>query len=441
VPSYLIASVPIHGHVSPLLPIAAHLVDRGDTVRFLTGARFAAAVSATGAGHVPLPPASDFDDRTLLLTEREHLSPAAAIAYDMEHVFIRPAEGQYAAVRELIAAEPVDAIIADPTFAAGALLVELPAQHRPPVVVAGVLPLGLPGRDLAPFGLGLPPLRGPVGRLRNAVLTAVTDRIFRRPEGVGADIIRRTHGHDGSGPVLTWPARADAVIQLSVPSFEYPRPEPTTRLEFTGMVTASSSLEHPRPAWWSDLDGSRPVVHVTQGTIANNDLTELVLPTVHGLADADVLVVVATGGRPVSELGKLPANARAAEFLPYSELFAHTDVFVTNGGYGGVQFALAHGVPVVVAPGKEDKVEVAARVGWSGTGVNLRRQRPTTRQIRRTVDRVLREPRFRTSATRMAVEMAQARGAAGFAAVVDEVAASWPTRPADQATRAQRSVA
>ena len=200
------------------------------------------------------------------------------------------------------------------------------------------------------------------------------------------------------------------------------------------MVTTSSSLEHPRPAWWSDLDGSRPVVHVTQGTIANNDLTELVLPTVHGLADADVLVVVATGGRPVSELGKLPANARAAEFLPYSELFAHTDVFVTNGGYGGVQFALAHGVPVVVAPGKEDKVEVAARVGWSGTGVNLRRQRPTTRQIRRTVDRVLREPRFRTSATRMAVEMAQARGAAGFAAVVDEVAASWPTRPADQAT-------
>ena len=96
-------------------------------------------------------------------------------------------------------------------------------------------------------------------------------------------------------------------------------------------------------------------MHVTQGTIANDDLSELILPTVHGLADADVLVVVATGGRPVAELGPLPANARAAEFLPYAELFAQTDVFVTNGGYGGVQFALAHGVPVVSRPARRTR--------------------------------------------------------------------------------------
>jgi UDP:flavonoid glycosyltransferase YjiC (YdhE family) len=258
---------------------------------------------------------------------------------------------------------------------------------------------------------------------------------------VGAAIIRRTHGHDGSGPMLTWQARADAVVQLSVSAFEYPRTEPTTRLEFTGMVTTSSSLEHPRPAWWSDLDGSRPVVHVTQGTIANDDLTELILPTVRGLADRDVLVVVATGGRPISELGQLPANARAAEFLPYTELFARTDVFVTNGGYGGVQFALAHGVPVVVAPGKEDKVEVAARVGWSETGVNLRKQRPTDRQIRRAVARVLSDQRFRTAAARMAGEMAHAPGAPGFAAIVDDVVAGWPNGPLTRATPVQRGVA
>jgi UDP:flavonoid glycosyltransferase YjiC (YdhE family) len=36
---------------------------------------------------------------------------------------------------------------------------------------------------------------------------------------------------------------------------------------------------------------------------------------------------------------------------------------VTNGGYGGVQMALAHAVPLVVAGAKEDKPEVAGRVG------------------------------------------------------------------------------
>ena len=47
--SIIIASVPIHGHVTPLLAVARHLVARGDRVRFITGARFGEAVDATGA--------------------------------------------------------------------------------------------------------------------------------------------------------------------------------------------------------------------------------------------------------------------------------------------------------------------------------------------------------------------------------------------------------
>ena len=45
-----------------------------------------------------------------------------------------------------------------------------------------------------------------------------------------------------------------------------------------------------------------------------------------GPGDADdVLVVVATGGAPVEELGELPVNARAAAFLPYDALFPRLD--------------------------------------------------------------------------------------------------------------------
>ncbi|HEY5981052.1 MAG TPA: glycosyltransferase [Microlunatus sp.] len=442
-PSYLIAAVPIHGHVAPLLPVAAHFVARGDTVRFLTGSRFADVVDATGAEHVALPAEADFDDRDVVarFPDREGLSPLASIAFDFEHIFVRPGEGQYAAVQELLAAAPADAVVVDPLFQAGALLAELPADQRPPVLVAGVVPLALPGRDLAPFGLGAAPLSGLPGRIRNGLLRAVNTRVLRRADAAGAAIMRRVHGREPNGSIMDWLTRADAVIQLSVPSFEYPRPDAATRLEFTGMVTTSSALEHPRPAWWSDLEGSRPVVHVTQGTIANGDLSELILPTVHGLADSDVLVVVATGGRPIADLGPLPANARAAEFLPYAELFARTDVFVTNGGYGGVQFALAHGVPVVIAPGKEDKVEVAARVVWSGAGVNLHRQRPSGARVRRGVERVLTDPRFRGAAARIGTELAAAPGAAGFAAVVDDVVADHPQRAIDRATPVQHGVA
>ena len=61
--SIIIASVPIHGHVTPLLAVARRFVDRGDDVRFLTGARFAEPVTATGATHVPLPAEADYDEQ------------------------------------------------------------------------------------------------------------------------------------------------------------------------------------------------------------------------------------------------------------------------------------------------------------------------------------------------------------------------------------------
>ncbi|MDX3191834.1 hypothetical protein PV458_25775 [Streptomyces sp. MN03-5084-2B] len=97
------------------------------------------------------------------------------------------------------------------------------------------------------------------------------------------------------------------------------------------------------------------------------------------LAEEDVLVAVATGGRPLDSLPPLPPNARAAEFLPYDELLPKTGVYVVNGGYGGVQYALRHGVPIVAAGHQEDKPEVVARVAWAGVGRRITARVPTGR--------------------------------------------------------------
>ncbi len=424
--SIIFASVPIHGHVTPLLPLAAELVARGDRVRFLTGSRFAAAVAATGAEHVSLTGDADFDDRfvTAQFPEREQLSAVKAVAHDLEHIFVRPGAAQYAAVMELLAQEPADAIVTDPTFAAGALLVELPVGERPPVIVAGVLPLNLPAPDLAPFGMGLPPLGGLAGRIRNGLLNVLTGRLFAPVNAAGAEIGRQALGREPRIPVMQWQQHADAIAQLSVPSFEYPRPDAVAaHLRFIGPVSTSGAVQHALPEWWSELDGTRPVVHVTQGTIANTDLNELIRPTIDAFADRKPLVVVATGGAPADSLGALPGNVRVAEFLPYTELLPRTSVMVTNGGYGGAQFALRHGVPLVVAPGKEDKIEVAARIAWSGVGVRLRTQRPTPGQLRRGVERVLADPSYRRAAQRVGAEITASPGAVGFAHQLDSVIA------------------
>lgn len=161
------------------------------------------------------------------------------------------------------------------------------------------------------------------------------------------------------------------------------------------------------PPWWPELDGDRPVVLVTQGTVAT-DGHDLIRPALTALAEDDVLVVAATGGPDPAGLGPLPANARVERFIPFAELLPHVNAFVTNGGFGGVQLALAESVPVVAAGTTEDKLEVNARIAHAGVGIDLRTSRPKPAVIRAAVRKVLTEPAYAVRAGELAAEIAAA---------------------------------
>jgi MGT family glycosyltransferase len=426
--NYLITCTPAHGHVMPLLQIARHLIARGDEVSFLTSARYAERVTAAGARFVALPAEADvdLDDADGAFPERAGLTGPAALRFDMSNLFIRPGSAQLAAVRAELAARPFDAVLTEPLFIGGALLQLLPTHERPPVVVLGIFPLGVRSRDTAPFGLGVTPMPGPIGRVRNAALRTVAERaIFGGVQREADAMARRETGRGLGGFVLDWAGRADAYVQFTVPEFEYPRTDLPDTVHFAGALPAPRS-EVSLPAWWSDLDGTRPVVHVTQGTIANSDFGQIVLPTITALAASDALVVVSTGGRPVDSLpADLPGNVRVAEYLPYDRLLPLVDVVVTNGGYGGVQQALAHGVPIVVAGQTEDKVEVSARVGWSRAGVNLRASTVTPAQVGAAVERVRRDSSYRAQAERIGRAMRDTDALGTLTDVLEAARTGW----------------
>lgn len=422
--TFLICSTPAHGHVLPLVTVASHLRAGGHRVLFLTSERYAARVRAAGVEFIALPPAADVDlDDAASVPGRAGLTGTSALRFDMLNLFLRPGSAQFDAVREILAAGQVDAVLAEPLFVGAVLLTEVPRTERPPVIALGIFPLGVRSRDTAPFGLGIPPLAGPVGRVRNAVLGLISERIVFAPITAEADRLARERlGHPLSRFFLDWHSGADAIVQFTVPEFEYPRSDLPAHVRFVGPLPATAGST-PAPEWWGDLTDGRPVVHVTQGTVANADTGMLIEPTIEALADEDVLVVVSTGGRPIDVLpATLPRNVRAASYLPYDTLLPLVDVLVTNGGYGGVQQALAHGIPLVVAGQTEDKVEVTARVGWSGAGVNLRTQSPTPAAVRRAVRTVLEEPGYAARARELATAFASAPGLDGLDAVLREVA-------------------
>lgn len=419
----LICSTPVHGHVTPLLAVSRALAERGHRVHFLTGERYLERAAATGAATLRLPAEADYDDTDMdvAFPGRVGLTGPAGIRYDMTEIFLRPARAQLVAMDAAVRGLGIDVVLAESLFLGAAFFVSRPGATRPALLNLGIVPLGVKSRDTAPFGLGIPPRPGALGRLRNAALTTVAEKFVFAPVQRAALRVGEETGTGLGGFVLDWPSLADGVVQFTVPEFEYPRPDSAVPVDFVGPVSRTRPSDTRLPAWWTDLDDGRPVVHVTQGTVANTDLGDLLLPTIRTLADADVWVVASTGGRAVTDLGeRLPRNARVASYLPYDRLLPRTSVYVTNGGYGGIHYAMEHGVPVVVAGTTEDKTEVSARVAWSGVGVRLGTNRPTEGAIARAVKTVLDDPAYAANSARIGQAIRTSPGLDGLEHAVVE---------------------
>jgi UDP:flavonoid glycosyltransferase YjiC (YdhE family) len=329
----------------------------------------------------------------------------AQLKFDMKHLFIDAGPRQLQDVEALARDWKPDVVLAEPGFVGGAFLHE---KTRVPAVLLNVLPMGLSSRDAAPFGLALPPKPGVLGVLRNGALNWAVPNVIFRDVQKHWNKVRASVGLPKAGWVLDFGKNLSAYLQPTVPGLEYPRDDLPENVRFIGLLPIEPPAEIARPAWWSELDGSKPIVHVTQGTIANQS-PDLFAPALAGLAEENVLVVVTTGGRTPEELGlcDVPKNVRIGSFLPYAELLPKTRVMVTNGGYGGVQLALAAGVPLVVAGGSEDKPEIAARVAHAGAGIDLQTGKPSAQQLRDAVRKVLSEPRWRERAAQLKAEFAR----------------------------------
>ena len=407
----MVTGMPFAGHAGPLRPLVRGLVERGHEVRVHAGRRYAEAFRAAGATVVPWQAAADFDEHDLQATFPRlgaGTGPRQILA-NLREAFVGTAAGQAQDLAAAYAQEPWDVLLADSTTFGAGLAAELTGT---PWASISLVPLILPSRDLPPGGLGLLPGRGPLGRLRDAALRGVSSTMLKTALGGAYARARREAGLAGPGPgVLRAPFSPLLLLATSVPELELPRTDLPPHVHFVGRMVAPPPASSSLPGWWGEvLAGDRPVVHVTQGTF-NAEPSDLLLPTLQALADEPVLVVATTGRGGCQHLpGPVPDNARITDLLPYPELLPRTTAMVTNGGWGGVTAALAHGIPLVVAGGDIDKPEIAARVGWSGAGIDLRTGRPTPEQVRRAVRTVLSTPDHTAAARRVARSFAEHDG-------------------------------
>ncbi|QNG18165.1 glycosyltransferase [Rhodococcus triatomae] len=408
--SVLLCSAPLTGHVQPMLAIGRRLVESGTDVTILTGRKFRERAERSGIRFQPLPSTCDYDESRLddHFPGRGRRPAFLRSRFDAEHMFAAPLAEQYRAIDEAIDAFDVDLVLAENLFMGTLPLVERPVSDRPKVFAVCTSPLMATSVDTAPFGPGLPPAASGLRKTVNGLLnTGARKLVLRRAQQVADAGTRSVTGRGAATFLLDWPLLADKVFVLTTPGFEYPRSDIGDRLSFVGPILPPAPADSAVPPWWTRLDTDRPVVLVTQGTLDNDDLSRLIEPTIDALAGQDVLIVATTGGRPVDAVRRNAPNLIVSEFVPFDLLLPRVDVMVTNGGWGGVHFALAHGVPIVVAGSTEDKAEVGARLERAGAGLRIRSGRPSSAVLGRAIDEVISNSHYRSRAEELQRELGE----------------------------------
>lgn len=397
---------PARGHLYPLVPILDELARRGHQVALRTLASQVPMARARGFDAAAIAPSIEAIEHDDYVARSPQGKIKRAVA-----TFATRAEHEVPDLRAAIDAEQPDALLVD-CMSWGASAVADAwggpwAQWFP-------YPLPLPSRDVPPFGPGLGPAAGPLGRLRDRVLRPLILGSTARAFLPALNAVRAVVGvrpFDDFAQMFTTPP---LLLYLTAEPFEYPRSDWPPSVRMVGPCCWDPPADP--PSWLAELD--RPLVLISTSSEFQDD-GQLITVALEALAGQDVNVVATVPAQlPATAV---PANARLEPFVPHTPLLARAACAVTHGGAGATQKALAAGVPVCAVPFGRDQLEVARRVEVADAGTRLPAQRLNAERLRAKI----REAMTKTpGARRVADGFAAAGGPAAAADAFENLTAS-----------------
>jgi MGT family glycosyltransferase len=362
---------PARGHLFPLCAILDELRDRGHEVAVRTLASEVPRMTARGFDAAAIAPGVE----AIAHTDGSARSTLDGLRRSVQTFCDRaPLDG--ADLRAAIDSVRPDAVLVD-VNAWGAIAAA--EAWGGPWSVFCPYPLPLGSSDAPPFGPGLAPAHGALGRLRDGVVGTFTICALERIVVPQVNAVRTSFGVRRITSADDLYSVAPLTLAMTAEPFEYVHRDWPDSIVKVGPCVWEPPADP--PAWLAEIDG--PIVLVTTSSEFQDD--GVLVRTALEALESEPVTVIATvpAGDPADYLA--PQNARVERFVPHGPVLDQAVCAVTHGGMGATQKALAHGVPVCAVPFGRDQLEVARRVVVAGAGTSLSARRLTPARLRAAV--------------------------------------------------------
>ncbi|MEZ5183048.1 MAG: glycosyltransferase [Acidimicrobiales bacterium] len=379
---FLFVVPPFTGHVNPTLGVAAELVARGHEVAWAgvpgateallpDGARFLSAVSPEVADYV-----NEVGER------RDEARGASAFKFLMEEVLLPLADHMVDGVDAAVDAFGADVLVADQQALAAAVVGRRRAMPWTTSATTSA--------ELVDPLAGLPKVADAMHQLR-------LDLQLRH--GVAPEVAAQGDLRLSPHLVVAYTVEELTGPLAGTPAGEVP----------VAFVGPSAGARPPAPPFpWERLSDDGPNVLVSLGTLnAEVGGRFWAAATEAFAARPDWTGVFVASPELVPDA---PANVIVQRRVPQLDLLPRMDAVVSHSGHNTVCETLACGLPMVLAPIRDDQPVVADQVVRAGAGVRVKFARVRSEHLVEGIERALTDPDLRACAARLQAALAAAGG-------------------------------
>ena len=377
--------IPAHGHTNPMLPVAAKLVSRGNTVRFYSFNEFKSKIDATGAEFISC------DSYLPKLTKREEAELKNVSVTEMTIQGIRTTLAMDMFLHNEFLSFKPDVVYTDSVCFWGKLNAW---KHGVPMVVStstfafnqmSSQYMKNSPKELADMIFGLPKISKELKKLK--------------PYGYHVRSALSLAQSDNNTDSIVYTSRH---FQPYAESF-------SNHYAFVGPSVFSKKEPNKEKA--------RALIYISLGTVIN-DRPDFYSRCIEALKSLDADIIISCGNvMDRKALGVLPDNIQVYPYVDQPDILSKADVFITHCGMNSVSESLYMATPLVLYPQTSEQRAVARRTVEIGAGLMLTDD--SANGIRLAVQEILKNNDYRVAAKDCSVDFRSCIGTLGAAKFIE----------------------